>query len=55
MPLPAILLDRSGFFSPRYKLNKLAEPIPINKAMANAIVVSGNATLVAALPKKPTP
>ena len=55
MPLPAILLDRSGLFSPKYKLNKLADPIPINKAIANAMVVSGKATLVAAFPKKPTP
>ena len=52
-PTPLAALSLSP--APSFKLKYAAQPSPSSNAKAIDMVTSGNATLVAAFPKKPTP
>ncbi len=55
MALPATFSASSFFCSPsRMEINAVA-PIPINIVTAIKIIIKGKATVVAAIPKEPTP
>ena len=53
MALPTLVLAAARSPCPRLKLTKAQQPSPIITAIASATTVSGNTTVLAALPYEP--